>query len=57
VRFAVLPIVLGQGAPIFSGIDLPALGYRVTEHQASGHATRIVLGSVTRARHPPAARP
>jgi hypothetical protein len=26
------------------GIDLPALGYRVTEHQATDIATHIVLG-------------
>jgi len=28
---------------MFAGVDLPALGYRVTEHQASEHATHIVL--------------
>jgi hypothetical protein len=28
---------------MFSGIDLSALGYRVTEHQATEHATHIVL--------------
>jgi len=28
---------------MFAGIDLPALGYRVTEHQASENATHIVL--------------
>jgi dihydrofolate reductase len=37
------PVLLGQGEPIFAGIDLPALGYRVTEHQATDHATHIVL--------------
>jgi hypothetical protein len=34
-------VVLGQGEAMFAGIDLPALGYRVTEHQASEHATHI----------------
>jgi hypothetical protein len=29
------PVVLGQGEVMFAGIDLPALGYRVTEHQAT----------------------
>jgi hypothetical protein len=38
------PVVLGQGEAMFAGIDLPALGYRVTEHQATDHATHIVLG-------------
>jgi hypothetical protein len=35
--------VLGQGEAMFAGIDLPALGFRVTEHQATAHATHIVL--------------
>jgi dihydrofolate reductase len=43
LHFAVSPVVLGQGEPIFAGIDLPALGYRVTEQQATEHATHIVL--------------
>jgi hypothetical protein len=29
---------------MFAGIDFPALGFRVTEHEASEHATHIVLG-------------
>jgi hypothetical protein len=37
-------IVLGQGEVMFAGIDLPALGYRVSEHQATEHATHVVLG-------------
>jgi hypothetical protein len=28
---------------MFAGIDLRALGYRVTEHQSTEHATHIVL--------------
>jgi dihydrofolate reductase len=43
LHVAVSPVVLGQGEAMFGGIDLPALGYRVTEHQASEHATHIVL--------------
>jgi dihydrofolate reductase len=43
LHFALSPVVLGQGEAMFAGIDLPALGYRVTEHQASGNATHIVL--------------
>jgi len=35
--------VLGQGEAMFAGIDLPALGFGVTEHQSSEHATHIVL--------------
>jgi dihydrofolate reductase len=43
LHFALSPVVLGHGEAMFAGIDLPALGYRVTEHQASEHATHIVL--------------
>ena len=43
LHFAFSPVVLGQGEAMFAGIDLPALGYRVTEHQATEHATHIVL--------------
>ena len=43
LHFALSPVVLGQGEAMFAGIDLPALGFRVTEHQASEHATHIVL--------------
>jgi dihydrofolate reductase len=43
LNFAHAPVVLGGGEAMFTGIDLPALGYRVSEHQASEHATHIVL--------------
>jgi dihydrofolate reductase len=43
LHFALSPVVLGQGEAMFAGIDLPALGYRVTGHRASEHATHFVL--------------
>ena len=43
LHFALSPVVLGQGEAMFAGIDLPARGFRVTEHQATEHATHIVL--------------
>ncbi len=43
LHFALSPVVLGRGEAMFAGIDLPALGFRVTEHQATEHATHIVL--------------
>ncbi len=43
LHFAVSPVVLGQGEALFAGIDLPALGYGVTEHQATEYATHVVL--------------
>lgn len=43
LHFAVAPVVLGRGEALFAGIDLPALGYRVTKHQSTEHATHVVL--------------
>jgi dihydrofolate reductase len=43
LHLALSPVVLGQGEAMFAGIDLPALGFRVTEHKASENATHIVL--------------
>jgi len=43
LHFALSPVVLGQGEAMFAGIDLPTLGYRVTEHQATEHAMHVVL--------------
>ncbi|MBX5239312.1 dihydrofolate reductase family protein [Rhizobium sp. NLR22b] len=43
LHFAVSPVVLGKGEAMFAGIDLPALGFRVTEHVASEKATHLVL--------------
>jgi hypothetical protein len=43
MHVAFSPVVLGQGEATFAGIDLPALGFRVTEHQATELATHIVL--------------
>jgi dihydrofolate reductase len=43
LHFAISPIVLGRGEAMFSGIDLPALGFRVTEQAASAHAQHVVL--------------
>ncbi|MGM4983528.1 MULTISPECIES: dihydrofolate reductase family protein [Rhizobium] len=43
VHFAISPVVLGKGEAMFEGIDLPALGFRVSEHVATAHATHVVL--------------
>ena len=44
LHLAVAPVVLGQGEALFEGMDLRALGYRVTEHVPTEKATHIVLG-------------
>jgi len=43
VHLAVSPTLLGQGEPLLSGIDLPALGFTCTEHLASRLAMHVVL--------------
>ena len=43
VHFAIAPVVLGQGEAMFTGLDLPALGFKVTEHVATELATHVVL--------------
>lgn len=43
IHFAISPVVLGKGEAMFGGIDLPALGFRVSEHVATAHATHVVL--------------
>ncbi|WP_456684409.1 dihydrofolate reductase family protein [Bradyrhizobium sp. P5_C11_2] len=43
MQLAVSPIVLGRGEHLFAGIDLPGLGYRVTETVPTELATYIVL--------------
>jgi dihydrofolate reductase len=43
LQFALSPVALGQGEALLSGIDLPALGFSVTEHEATEYATHVVL--------------
>jgi dihydrofolate reductase len=43
LHFAIAPVALGGGEAMFTGIDLPALGFRVTRHAATEWATHVVL--------------
>ena len=43
LHFALAPVALGQGEALFPGIDLRALGFSVAEHEATEHATHVVL--------------
>lgn len=43
VHLAVAPVLLGRGESLFEGLDLGALGYRVSEHAPSRAATHVVL--------------
>jgi dihydrofolate reductase len=40
---AIAPVLLGRGEPLFEGLDLKALGYEVTRHVPSEHATHVVF--------------
>jgi dihydrofolate reductase len=43
LHLALSPVVLGRGESLFAGIDLPGLGYRVTEAVPTELATHLVL--------------
>ena len=43
MHLAISPILLGSGEHLLAGLDLPALGYQVTEHASSQAATHFVL--------------
>lgn len=44
MHIAVSPMLLGSGAHLFGGVDLPALGYRCTRSEATARATHYVVG-------------
>ncbi len=46
LQFALAPVVLGLGEALFTDLDLPALGFSVTEHAATEYATHFVLERV-----------
>ena len=43
LHIASAPVLLGQGEPLFNGLDLHALGFSITERKTSEHATHLVL--------------
>jgi dihydrofolate reductase len=43
MHLAVSPTLLGRGESLFAGLDLPSLGYRVTEVVPTELATHLVL--------------
>ena len=43
MHVAIAPALLGSGEALFTGIDLPALGYRCAEHVSTPNATHVVL--------------
>ena len=43
LHLAISPVVLGRGENLFTGVDLPSLGYRVKEVVPTEKATHLVL--------------
>jgi dihydrofolate reductase len=43
MHVAISPVLLGGGEPLFPGLDLPALGYAVSEHVPGEAATHVVI--------------
>ncbi|NID14760.1 dihydrofolate reductase family protein [Luteibacter yeojuensis] len=43
LHIAVSPVLLGRGETLFTGLDLPGLGYAVKEQAQGEHAMHIVL--------------
>lgn len=43
MHLAISPVLLGSGESLLAGLDLPALGFRCTEHVPTEHATHVVL--------------
>lgn len=43
MHFAFSPVMLGQGEAMFAGIDLPALGFSITERAPTELATHVLL--------------
>ncbi|HTS05431.1 MAG TPA: dihydrofolate reductase family protein [Candidatus Eisenbacteria bacterium] len=46
MHLALSPVLLGQGEALLHGLDLHALGFRVTERKASEYATHFLLEKV-----------
>ncbi len=43
MHIAVAPVILGSGENLFAGIDLPALGYALSERVSTSAATHLII--------------
>jgi dihydrofolate reductase len=43
MHVAISPVLLGSGEHLLSGLDLPSLGYGVSEHRTTPKATHVVI--------------
>ena len=43
MHIVISPVILGSGEHLFANLDLNALGYHVSQHTATEHATHLIL--------------
>jgi dihydrofolate reductase len=43
MHLAVAPVLMGRGENLFAGLDLPALGYQITEPIAGPGVTHVTV--------------
>ncbi len=43
MHLAIAPVLLGAGENLFTGLELPKLGYQRTEHVPTQHATHVIF--------------
>lgn len=43
MHLVVSPVILGRGEALFAGVDLAALGFSVSDHKTTDHATHVLL--------------
>ncbi len=43
MHLVIAPVLLGAGEHLLGGIDLPKLGYAVTDHVSTARATHVVI--------------
>jgi dihydrofolate reductase len=43
LHVVIVPVLIGSGEALLAGLDLPRLGYRVSEHVATPAATHVVM--------------
>ena len=46
LHLACVPVLLGAGEPLFAGLDLPSLGYRLTSHTTTANAMTLLSQSM-----------
>jgi dihydrofolate reductase len=48
MHLAIAPVLLGSGASLFNGLDIPALGYQVIAHTSTASTLHVSIAKKTR---------